>query len=91
VDEQAAERVAVLNDVDIPAVLARRGKQLIARETDIASTETGEEVQVLGRARRQTLRQQRPPPAIKNPSLAGSRRTAAPPAAETRSNDRRPR
>jgi hypothetical protein len=71
VDEQAAERVVVLHDVDIPTVLDRRGKELSPRRPDIPRTGPGEEVQVLGRTRRQSLRQQRPSPSQQKPPLAG--------------------
>ena len=66
-DEQAAERVAALNRVDIPIVSTRRSKELIPRPTDITSARPGEEIQILGQARRQTLRQQRPSPGQQEP------------------------
>jgi hypothetical protein len=67
VDEEAAEGVAVLHYVDIPTVPAGRGEELIPRPTDIAGTGPGEEVEVLGRQRRQALRQQCPSPSQQEP------------------------
>jgi hypothetical protein len=67
VDEQAAERVAVLHHVDRPTVPISRGKQLIPRRPDIAATGPGEGIQILGRARCKTLRQQRPSPSQQEP------------------------
>ena len=66
--EQPAERLLVLRTLNAPAAITSCRRELISSLTDIPCAGAGEEIQILGRACRQSLRQQRASLGQQNPA-----------------------